>query len=224
MPKQIPDFEKEYIKGLRKNDLDVLGLLDKRDKDLLKKISNFSKKHGFKEKEVVLQIKEDKYLRSVFSKDPGKQKLHENIAAKFIESLSSVKSFRQLNHSELFIVKGGVIPKKELIKQGSHKSAKTIDFEWETKNKKIYASHKYTKEGGGAQDNQYKDLQEFISESNQSNLQNTLFLAIADGAYYQTRDAGAGIKKIDYLKRLANKHNTFALNINELEEFLVKQR
>lgn len=111
---------------------------------------------------------------------------------------------------------------KEVLKFGGRKTAKTIDFMWKTKNFQIYASHKYTKEGGGGQDNQYKDLQEFIKEANQSNLNNTLFLSIADGGYYQTMDTDARMKRIDYLKKLSNRENVFALAISELEEWFKK--
>ena len=110
--------------------------------------------------------------------------------------------------------------KKEVSKFGGRKSAKTIDFLWFTKGYKIYASHKYTKEGGGGQDNQYADLQEFIKEANQSNLTNTMFIALADGRYYQNMDSDAGMKKVDFLKKLANRQNVFALSIGELENWL----
>lgn len=65
---------------------------------------------------------------------------------------------------------GAVIEKNEL---KLYPKAKTIDFEWDYKGYKIYASHKYTKDRGGAQDNQYKDLQEFIRQCRESTLKKT---------------------------------------------------
>lgn len=159
-------------------------------------------------------------FRAFFAKDPAKQKIHENIAASFIESLPGVKNFKQLGHGDMFVLRGGVLSHEEYKKSGATTKAKTIDFSWSINGKNIYASHKYTRASGGAQDNQYADLQEFIREANDSNLANTYFLAIADGDYYKMKDSTAGVPKIDRLKRLANQRNVFALSIGELEAWL----
>ena len=103
---------------------------------------------------------------------------------------------------------------------GATAQAKTIDFFWKTGDLIVYASHKYTKSSGGAQDNQYKDLKDFISEANHSNLPKTIFLAIADGSYYSSKDSESGVSKLQRLKDLANRRNVFALTIAELERFL----
>lgn len=72
----------------------------------LRRSASFCKKHGFPTKDVINEIKKNKYFRPVFSKDPAKQKIHENIAAKYIKGLPAVKSFVQLNHKEMVILKG----------------------------------------------------------------------------------------------------------------------
>ena len=218
--RKIPDFEKEYIKSVRENDRDVIDLLDKNDGGIIKKINNFSEKHGFSIFSIKKKIKDDPHFRAFFAKDPAKQKIHENIVAEFIKSLPGVTKFKQLSHGDTALLRGALISKKDIIKFGGQNSAKTIDFVWETKGKKIIASHKYTKEGGGAQDNQYADLQEFIREANQSNLPNTFFLAIADGDYYKKVAHSIGIKKIDRLKKIANRENVFTLSVEELETWL----
>lgn len=220
MYKNSPNYEKLYIRELRKNDLEVVDLLQKQDVGLLKKIRKFAKKHGFGEKGVAQELKTNKYFRATFSKDPGKQKIHENIAAKFIKKINGVSNFKQLPTGATLLLGGGLISKKEVVKLGARGKAKTIDFEWRVGNNHIVASHKYTKEGGGAQDNQYKDLQDFINEANRSNLKNTYFLAIADGEYYKTKDTGAGVTKLDFLKGLANRRNVHAMSINELGSWL----
>ena len=48
--------------------------------------------------------------------------------------------------------------------------SKSIDFSWNTKDYTIYASHKYTKDEGGHQTNQYEDLQNFITAANNSSM------------------------------------------------------
>lgn len=183
-------------------------------------METFSSRFGFPIKTIKRKVKEDVMFRAFFAKDPAKQKIHENIAARFIKSLPSVRDFHQLGHAALFVLRGGILTQKEYKKSGATSKAKTIDFSWTTSKKTVYASHKYTRASGGAQDNQYSDLQEFIREANESNLPNTYFVAIADGNYYKTRDAVAGVLKTERLKRLANRRNVFSLTIGELEQWL----
>ena len=222
MPKQPPDYEKEYAEALRRNHDYVISSLDAKDEDMFLKIDNFCAKHGFDRERVMKLMRTEEYFRAVFAIDPAKQKIHENTAAKFIESLSEIKDFKQLGHSDMALFHGAVMPKKELKKLGGHGTAKTIDFSWTTKGKKIYASHKYTRESGGAQDNQYEDLKEFIREANFSDLSDTFFVAIADGDYYKMKDSSAGITKLEYLNKISNQKNVFAMLISELEDWLAQ--
>src|SRR3989344_3467856 len=98
MPIQIPDFESEFIKAIRRNLKEVLSQLDAEDKGLGQKIQTFASRFGLTISEVEKKIKNDETFRAVFAKDPGKQKIHENIAASFIKKISKVKKFRQLSH------------------------------------------------------------------------------------------------------------------------------
>ena len=220
MPNNIPDYEKEFVVSIRKNLNEVLELLKSKDAGLVQKMRTFSSRFNFVIGEVEAKIKKDLMFRAFFTKDPAKQKIHENIAARFIESLPNVHNFRQLGHAELLVLRGGILTRKEYKKSGATSKAKTIDFCWETNKKIVYASHKYTRASGGGQDNQYFDLQEFIREANESNLPKTYFLAIADGDYYKMKDATAGVSKSERLKRLANRRSVFSLSIGELERWL----
>lgn len=86
-----------------------------------------------------------------------------------------------------------------------------------------YVSHKYTKDEGGAQDNQYKDIQEFLKNSRDTSLKNTIFLAICDGDYYKQKDSKTGdITKIERLKKLTDNKTVFVITIDELKTFLRK--
>jgi len=74
---------------------------------------------------------------------------------------------------------------------------------------------------GGAQDNQYKDIQDFLNHSRDCNEKNTIFLAICDGNYYLQKDSKTGDEsKIKRLQRLTDNKTSFVLNINELVELL----
>ncbi len=220
MPSNAPNYERAFISAIRKNLDQVLAQLKARNKGLLKKIHTFTSRFGFFPKDVIKKIQNDLMFRAFFAKDPAKQKIHENIAAEFIASLPGVKKFNHLGNAELFVLRGGVLSRDEYKKSGATTKAKTIDFCWLVGKKTVYASHKYTRSSGGAQDNQYADLQEFIREANESNLPNTYFLAIADGDYYKTNDSTAGVSKLNRLKRLANKRNVFAISMVELEAWL----
>jgi hypothetical protein len=222
MLKNPPDFESEFIRAIRRNLEEVVELLDSREEGMEQKMETFCSRFGFSPVGVKKKIRKDKMFRAFFAKDPGKQKIHENIAALFIGSLPSVKNFKQLSNGELQILRGAVMPRKEVRAMGANRSAKTIDFKWDTNNLCVYASHKYTKGSGGGQDNQYEDLQHFIREANESHLKNTIFLAIADGNYYEARDMDAGVTKLQRLRQLSNRRSVFTLTIGELKEFLRK--
>ena len=74
---------------------------------------------------------------------------------------------------------------------------------------------------GGAQDNQYKDIQDFLHHSRDCNEKNTIFLAICDGDYYLQKDSKTGDEtKIKRLQRLTDGKTSFVLNIQELPAFL----
>jgi hypothetical protein len=220
MPIPIPDFETEVLEVARKNMAEVIPLLDARDEGMLEKIYNFSVRFGFSQADVEAKIRSDKMFLARFAKDPGKQKIHEKIAARFIEQLPSVRDFKSLGHNALQLVGGTIMKRADARMQGATGGAKSLDFEWISCGIEFYASHKYTKDSGGAQDNQYRDLKEFIQEASKSGRQGRMFLAIADGPYYAGNDAEAGVSKIQRLKDLANKRNVFALSCAELEQFL----
>ncbi len=217
---QKPNYDGEFVAAIRANVSKVIDLLDKKDAGLSKRVNTFASRFDFVVESIEEKIRKDEVFRAVFAKDPGKQKIHENIAARFIEQMQGVVGFQQLGHDALVVFGGRVETRKAVLAAGAGATAKTIDFEWISNGRKIYASHKYTKQSGGAQDNQYKDLQLFIREANESNLKDTYFLAIADGDYYLTTDRGTGGTKMERLKDISNKRNVFALSIDELEDWI----
>src|SRR5262249_31176841 len=153
-------------------------------------------------------------LQAKFAKDPGKQGIHEKLAGAFIESLPGVEEFKTLSKNGWVVFHGAVMLRKNLKESGASKTAKTIDFKWQYKGSTFYASHKFTLQGGGMQDEQYEDIYDFITQARPSNLPNTYFIAIADGDYYKGNDTGTGTSKLDALKRHAHSHNVFAMSID----------
>lgn len=220
MSARAPDYEAEFVAAIRRNLEKVLADLEAGNRGLKKKIATFSSRFDFLEAEIEQKMRDDPMFRAWFAKDPGKQKLHENAAAAFIQDLPGVEDFIQRGHNELQLIGGAVVPRKEIRAQGASTRAKSIDFTWRVGPIEYCASHKYTKEGGGGQDSQYEDLKAFIREANDSSKPDRIFLAIADGAYYSRTDSETHTTKLERLKGLANRRTVFALRIDDIEAFM----
>lgn len=221
------NYEEEYENAIQnKNRENANAVLNElHTKGFKKKINNFCKKHGFYEDDIIALIKSEskasEIVRALFAKDPKKQNIFEKMACEFIKEMG-VDEFENLPNNELIVNNGAVIERKTFKSKGGTAQAKTIDFKWKYRGATFYASHKYTKEGGGAQDNQYKDLQAFIKDANPTTLANTYFIVIADGPYYNTRDAEMGKSRIDTLKSRAHAPAVHACTMGELEALMKK--
>ena len=83
----------------------------------------------------------------------------------------------------------------------------------------FFATHKYTKDLGGSQDNQYKDVQEFHTEAKECIDNNYFLLSITDGKYYLSKESGLtqNMSKIQYLNtgRFKGDRNC-ATNLNNI--------
>lgn len=179
------DYEQELKKqDLRKQNIKITQ--NSLDESWLKlKIKNFCEKWGFSPKKVASEIKDNKIIAASFAKDPSKQNFYQTQALMFLNSMKIVKRAEQLPSSgneSLFIIDGEIKKGSEILDKSHHKS---IDFKINLKNNKIiFVSHKYTKEPGGAQDNQRNDLINFVNEAEKYS-GNFIFVAIADGNYYK---------------------------------------
>lgn len=132
------------------------------------KITNFCALHNVAREELLENIRTNKIVRAFFAKNPNKQNIYEKIAGDFIRGMGA-ENFRQLSTSELYVTEGVIMAREELKAymrtNPETKPCKTVDFTWDYEGLKFYAAHKYTKDEGGAQGNQYKDLQQFIEHS-----------------------------------------------------------
>jgi hypothetical protein len=202
----------EDLKKLKRkqNYNELIKSLEKEDRWISEKMKNWLDRfelttdldfNSLKEK-----IKNDKNFALFFIKDPGKQNLTEKLFADIISNIESVKNF--VNHpsnTNLFVVNGSVVNQRV-------DGVKSIDFEWITNGRKVYATQKYTNENGGAQDNQKNDIINFLKNC-QDNEEN-IFFAILDGNYWKD--------KIEYLKGKYGKWNIVICGINEVEGELEK--
>ena len=213
------DYEAEYKKAYKEN----IKLVEQHLKEgkLDDKINNFCTNFCFDKSLVISEIKKNDIVKALFSKNPNKQNFYEKQASEWIKSMNNIEKFENLPNRALWIVNGGVVSEKDKERSGSIAQAKTIDFTWEYVGKIFYASHKYTKESGGTQGSQYKDLRSFTTEANKSVKPDVFFIAIADGKYYQGFDKEAKMNRIQRLKNEANRITVYACTINELEQLLL---
>lgn len=217
------DYDDEVRKAWIVNRKEVLNELKKGNLDL--KIGNYSERHGFDRKGVVEELNRSEMFRAYFAKDPNKQSIHEKKAAEWIAVMDGIEDFRALPNKSFLISNGKVWATKDLKAAGGYSSAKSPDFRWKSGKKIFYAAHKHTKEEGGAQANQYKDLQKFITEARGGTEPDLYFVAIADGPFYQGIDGQAGKTRLDTLKSQAaedNSNRIHACTIADLE-FLVSK-
>ena len=214
------NYKDRYKFQIKENIKNALNEIETKDMKL--KISNWANKFSYSFDEIKEKIRNDEIFRCVFAKDPSKQNLYQNLASEYIQSLDIVENFKILpaGGKDAIYLTNGKILSGDLLKKQS-KDIKSIDFMWNCKDFIFYASHKYTEMNGGAQDNQYKDIQDFLNHSRDCNEKNTIFLAICDGNYYLQKDSKTGDEsKIKRLQRLTDNKTSFVLNINELVELL----
>lgn len=214
------NYKKEYKVKVRENLKNVLNEIETKEMKL--KILNWDNKFGYSFEKIKEKIIDDEIFRCVFAKDPAKQNLYQTLAANYISTLEGVKNFDILpsgGKNAIYLTNGKILKGSALKNQS--KDIKSIDFIWNYKDFTFYVSHKYTETNGGAQDNQYKDIQDFLNHSRDCNEKKIIFLAICDGDYYLQKDSKTGDEtKIKRLTRLTDNKTSFVLTINELENFL----
>lgn len=183
---------------------------------LILKVHNFSQNFGFKDKKVLNKIKRDDIVAANFIKDPGRQNFYENQALVFLNSMNSVRSVTKLPAGGVnaqYIIDGRLGNKKVFSRIGENKS---IDFEAILEDdSRIFISAKYTKDEGGAQDNQFNDLKNFIKNAVKYTKNDVRFVALADGNYYQTHGRIREMEKLAEGKVIVATVENFERKVNE---------
>jgi len=186
------------------------------------KVKSFCITFEFSYDAILNLLRQNVYFAAHFIKDPGRQNFYENQALEYLKSHSTFDKVVKLpasGNDSLLIINGRLLRRKEIQNAENHK---TIDFHAITNDINLYIAHKYTAEAGGAQDNQYNDLINFITQANQY-IGDSYFIALADGSYYKdltTNLNGQRVNKLEYLKHIANKENVFACDINNLQSII----
>ena len=186
-------------------------------KKLDEKLTSYCRNHGQSPEYVLRRLYEDRTLCELFAVDPQRQTTHQSYAADWISrNMFFVTGFRVLpsgRKNAMYVLEGTV-------RTGDKPSKnKSIDFYWTYPFKgrvlKFYATHKYTKQEGGAQDNQFADVLGFMENANKSNDEDARFFAVTDGDYYLEPTKRYGSGRLAFL-RDQTVRRTFATNCEGL--------
>lgn len=170
------------------------------------KVRNFIERFDniFTLNEVMDEIKNSKLVASHFAKDPAKQNTTEVWIAELIKENSNITDFEVLPKSGKGSIRIGIDGNLIYDVKGTDISTKSVDYKFKFDGGTYYCTQKFTRGKGGAQDNQCKDVQEFLRFGSRVILPNTYFIAILDGDYFSK-------EKIDELNHMfSNYKNVFA--------------
>mgnify|MGYP004629383833 CR=1 FL=1 len=136
------------------------------------KILSYCERQGddFSKAEVEKQILDNDIVASFFAKDPSKQ----NITEKLVEEILKIEKLPAVGKNCVRFTQDGTITNKVGVDV-----SKSADF----KDGEFYYTQKYTHEGGGAQDNQYNDVVDFLIKGSKKNKVG----AILDGEYWENK-------------------------------------
>lgn len=214
-----PNYEGREKRLWKANAKKVVDDLNAGDKYILKKIENYSWRFGISQKEVEKEIRRNTLFANSFATEPRRQGLHEKTAADWLKRheplISNFETLPKSGKDALLINSDGEIV---LRKHSRAKPSKTLDFRWATGKYTVYATHKYTKEPGGGQDNQFKEVLELLKKfQNGSASEDCILFAIVDGPYYTE----AKLEELNKLTR-PNPPLSYATNIEGVIPFLQK--
>lgn len=218
MPEPPPDYEAIERDEWKKAESEVQEEAEKRTHRLLKRISTYIYRFGYDEDSVVRKIIQDHMFAAHFSKEPRRTGLHEAAAANWLKSLPNVNGFEVLNKSGPKSLKVSSDGNIESETAGKNLPGKSLDFRWSTGHRTCYAMHKYTKEGGGNQDSQFKEMLELMKRFTFCQDRQVVLLIIVDGNYYKENNH----RQLNKLRRLESQGepSSYAVGIEEVPDIL----
>jgi hypothetical protein len=149
---------------------------------LLVKIKNQIERYGLESsvEEVLSKIVKDNYFAAMHAKGGSKQNMSEKLQEKYLGIRNIIiKKLNPAGKNAIRLMDGELITGND---RGG-KATKSMDFEGENGE---YIFAKVTSGQGGAQDNQYRDVREFLKEAKEYDRKygNKKFVALVDGDYY----------------------------------------
>ena len=213
-----PNYAEIVARRWIENVEEVPSRLKNDDEGIVKRMDTFTTRFGFEKNDVRDEIANSKMFRATFAVDPTKQSIHENAAADWLKQEPTIKNFMTLPKSgkNAYYVTGD-----GEIRLGKKTNLKSLDFRWISNGYTFYATHKYTREAGGAQDNQYESVKTLLQafQKGEEKDQKVVLLAIVDGPYY----TGEKLKELRRFTRSSYPYS-YALPIQDVPEILNKHR
>lgn len=176
-------------------------------------IDNYIEKNPeYTREQVIAEIEHNPMFARMFIKDPVQQSCFQKYANEYINKYTTNVCCTNLPNagpSALYVYNGSLCFKKDLPTNAT-KEVKSIDFKIIVKTKDnesltVYASHKHTRKDGGNQSNQWYDLIHFAAHANKSKEDQTIYIALADGPYYE-HTTDEGLTKLEHIRKYENDH------------------
>lgn len=188
---------------------------------LQKRITLMINRFDFDREEILKKIEEDDMFATYFATEPRRTGVHQKIASEWLEKINEIIDFNVLPSSgenSLKVTSDGEVV---LVRETRDLPGKSLDFQWKMRNQNndiitCYAMHKYTKEGGGNQDSQFKEMQELMKRYQNNTDPKTALLIIVDGEYYNKKK----MQKLDFGTRKGR--HMYACHIEGVPEKIQK--
>lgn len=214
MPVKPPDYGGIEAAMWLENATQVIPRLDKKDSDLLKRIKTYASRFDYESHEVEEKIRTDTMFAATFTKEPRRQSFHESVAQEWLqrELKIEIESLSAGGEKSVYVTSDGVVTP---LPGERRKPSKSLDFRWIYKGVTFYAMHKYTKEGGGNQDSQFREMGDLLRNFQSASNPGIALIIIVDGAYYTK-------SKMDILRNLTRVHHpkSYAAHIENVPEIM----
>lgn len=221
MPDKVPwlDFEANERERNLVNLAAVEEEIAERSDRLRTRILHFAEQFGIPEEDFWrdLDANPNGPLAATLAKEARRQNIHENAAAAHISAMSHVIDFRKLpsvGNNALYVNSDGQILSGEQL-AGAPRPSKSLDFQWNTAEIICYAAQKYTKAGGGNQDNQFNELAQLLRNFQGRTNNGVALIVLVDGPYYNE----GRLARLQGLVRLQSPFS-YVIGVNELHTLL----
>ena len=155
-------------------------------------------------------------LAAVLAREARRQNVHENAAAEYVIGMENIQEFQRLpstgNNARYINADGQVVTKQQLGE--APPPSKSIDFQWRTGEITCYAAQKYTREGGGNQDNQFNEVVRLLQNFQRRTNNGTALFVLVDGPYYTDQ------RLAQLRRRTRAQPHSYVTSINDLQPIL----
>ena len=221
MRQEVPplDFEANEHQRNLANLAAMEAEIAQRSDRLRTRILHFAEQFGISEEDFWRDLDSNPRgpLAATLAREARRQNIHESAAAAYIEALPHVADFRKLpsvGSNALYVNSDGqILSGRQLA--GAPRPSKSLDFQWTAAEITFYAAQKYTKAGGGNQDNQFNELERLLRNFQGRTNNGVALIVLVDGAYYDE----SRLSRLQGLVRLQSPFS-YVASVNELHSLL----